>query len=1288
MDEKLDIINPEDKDYYDGKFYMVGLYPGAGVELATFYVYAGCEEEALELVVAYLDMQPTESNLLYTTEEIENYISESFADEFQEYMQDNPDADTFQFATDYLGYFYVDATMHGASQPYFVEGNNLRVEETNDEPIVFENKEVKEENKTEDYWDATEIDRDLFLSLMKFNFGTDSKGNNYIITADGNDIKRFYAKNDAEALRVYNDVKAKWNYDDHPDLTMNIGSIAPREESKKEEDCTQAGAIQGPTTIFGSKDEKDKKEESIQGVANIADKIRQAKAEIEKGNEFDYDGFVSEIKQDTMRLPEKSEQETAATLVQDFCKDYKGRTADKDNQEIERESKEVKIEYYKMPDNEHIIWDSEVDYYDDEYMNDIKENQYQDYLDNFEPSVPLSFEDWLNTEECYDSHYHWFEDSGVAEGDWDALVDLYEVEFKEDYEDYIKDYKDEPLDFDTWYSNYISDSSYEDWEMLEEDLLDNIFPNIDNQVNDSVLVLSGYYGSNYPDFKSSGAGGKLFTDGTKGFREYMGNFDRVCITTQDGILGAICNDHDGTVSGQFYTLPDDKTELIKALGYEDIIKERYDEEDLDRYDEMDLMETEFNNDLMYEGIDARDLTEHLDLLKPIKDTISGYTTDPEGTKTESKLESNESSYKDEFIKYCDGKVQKLGKKVKYPVFSDDEDYKETFEVVMIGNDGNEWLINPSDEDSVVHYWDGTELKLVLPPYGSVSEVLAELDFSAIDKKLYKNTLEYWDELDMDYIFDESKTESKDIKTENNKIPRNWKKITYKSKIDTNVDSVGDTIEVERDEWNRPIATNLRTGKTALMFLDMLRNDELSEIINIETADKETESKRVECKELKTESVSYQDLVIAGESLWRDDARIYDTRVEGIYDCQTAGHGGYLVDTNVFPELAKYGDKTPIDNIVGFEEDYEALKVIWAVPEVLEKIQLDKDWYKNLTLDDVLRYEDKLNDEFRKEFPNKKEIAEVPEMKTEAEDMTQVKDDIETAVEKSDSTDLEKDQVKGSLDVLKTDEESAIDGYEEFNKETAEVVDGELADAVKDQMEEIIDDEKEHIEKIDTIKKSLGEFKQIKTESKYVVEYRTSDTGEVVKSEPFENFIDAMQYQGNILKKMKNKIDYCKYIDVDDDKEVKEEELFGVSDEVKADSKAKGLYTETEDKDFKVGDKVKIDYISDANEYNGQTGTLTMVRKYKYYPNGNADEFEYKTQGTIKFDDGKEFNIPDLNREGSGIVSPVDKVEEEMTLVESYDNEKDADVISKALARKGCKTKVECVDNKYQVWSNK
>ena len=97
--------------------------------------------------------------------------------------------------------------------------------------------------------------------------------------------------------------------------------------------------------------------------------------------------------------------------------------------------------------------------------------------------------------------------------------------------------------------------------------------------------------------------------------------------------------------------------------------------------------------------------------------------------------------------------------------------------------------------------------------------------------------------------------------------------------------------------------------------------------------------------------------------------------------------------------------------------------------------------------------------------------------TESEDMSKVKDDIKDAVEKSDSTDLEKDQVKGSIDVLKTDEESAIEGYEDFKAETEKVADKELADAVNDQMEEIVDDEKEHIEKLDTIKSALDESKE-------------------------------------------------------------------------------------------------------------------------------------------------------------------------------------------------------------------
>ena len=253
-------------------------------------------------------------------------------------------------------------------------------------------------------------------------------------------------------------------------------------------------------------------------------------------------------------------------------------------------------EYYRLPDDEHIIWDSEIDYYDEETMNDVKENQYQDYLDSFEPSVP-TFDEWV--EDQLDN----LVSSGAYETREEALEDMRD-DLQADYEDYIKTYKDEPLDFETWYEGYIEDSAYDDSEYLVEDLEDNVLPEIEKQLNDKVLLLSGGYNSNYADFRPSGAGGVMWNNGTSGFRDYIGNFDRVAITTSNGVLGAVCADHDGTVAGSFYTLPADKTELMKALGYES--------------------EEEFEDGLYYEGIDARDLNQHIDLLVPVKDTISSW----------------------------------------------------------------------------------------------------------------------------------------------------------------------------------------------------------------------------------------------------------------------------------------------------------------------------------------------------------------------------------------------------------------------------------------------------------------------------------------------------------------------------------------------------------------------------------------------------------------------------------------------------------------------------------------
>ena len=45
--------------------------------------------------------------------------------------------------------------------------------------------------------------------------------------------------------------------------------------------------------------------------------------------------------------------------------------------------------------------------------------------------------------------------------------------------------------------------------------------------------------------------------------------------------------------------------------------------------------------------------------------------------------------------------------------------------------------------------------------------------------------------------------------------------------------------------------------------------------------------------------------------------------------------------------------------------------------------------------------------------------------------------------------------------------------------------------------------------------------------KYIVEYQFFDTLEIVIKE-FDNFIDAMKYQENILKKYKKRLSYCIY----------------------------------------------------------------------------------------------------------------------------------------------------------------
>lgn len=80
--------------------------------------------------------------------------------------------------------------------------------------------------------------------------------------------------------------------------------------------------------------------------------------------------------------------------------------------------------------------------------------------------------------------------------------------------------------------------------------------------------------------------------------------------------------------------------------------------------------------------------------------------------------------------------------------------------------------------------------------------------------------------------------------------------------------------------------------------------------------------------------------------------------------------------------------------------------------------------------------------------------------------------------------------------------------------------------------------------------------------------------------------------------------------------------------------------------FKVGDKVKIPYISDCHKYNNKVGTIKWLHDYKFYPNTFPSVEEIKTQAIVEYDDGGELEISDLYREPSGLVSKVIKVVED------------------------------------------
>lgn len=77
--------------------------------------------------------------------------------------------------------------------------------------------------------------------------------------------------------------------------------------------------------------------------------------------------------------------------------------------------------------------------------------------------------------------------------------------------------------------------------------------------------------------------------------------------------------------------------------------------------------------------------------------------------------------------------------------------------------------------------------------------------------------------------------------------------------------------------------------------------------------------------------------------------------------------------------------------------------------------------------------------------------------------------------------------------------------------------------------------------------------------------------------------------------------------------------------------------------FELGDKVKIPYISDKDSRNDIIGEVTWIHPYKYYPEGDKNNYVWKHQMEITYPGGQSI-MADPERKNSGIASAVVLVE--------------------------------------------
>ena len=158
------------------------------------------------------------------------------------------------------------------------------------------------ESATEEYWDATEIDGRNFMTLMKFNFGTDSKGNNYIVTNDNNEVARFRAENDEEAKKKFNEefLKETTLTEDEEDIEDEITDIEATEDDLEDTLDSEEDQKENPVEEDSNLDEQLNELRKV--LIDLDLNLYQVTSKEDPNNSIYIIGKVAEDNNDTLML--------------------------------------------------------------------------------------------------------------------------------------------------------------------------------------------------------------------------------------------------------------------------------------------------------------------------------------------------------------------------------------------------------------------------------------------------------------------------------------------------------------------------------------------------------------------------------------------------------------------------------------------------------------------------------------------------------------------------------------------------------------------------------------------------------------------------------------------------------------------------------------------------------------------------------------------------------------------------------------------------------------------------